>query len=74
MLVGAFVVLRPEKTPLSSVAIPGGNAASGHDSVARTIKTQASIRVDASESVKMSMCRPGECVMSISRVRSILAT
>jgi hypothetical protein len=58
--VGDDSILRPEKTPQSSVDIPGVNATSAEELLAKTSKAQASIKIDASESVKTSICLPLE--------------
>ena len=61
----------PDKTPQSRVAMPGVNAVVECDSVAKTSNAQASISVVASESVRTSMCLPGEWVINIGSHKAI---
>lgn len=63
--VGDASILKPEKIPQSRVDIPGVNFTSAEELLAKTSNAQASIRMDASESVKTIMCLPGECVINI---------
>jgi hypothetical protein len=60
LTVGDDSIFRPEKTPQSRVDILGVNSTSAEDLLAKKSMAQASIRNDASESVKTSMCLPRE--------------
>ena len=72
--VGDDSILKPEKTPQSTVDIPGDNLTSAEELLAKTNSAQASIRIDASESVKIIMCLPGECVINIDTEAMISTT
>ena len=72
--VGDDSILRPEKIPQSSVDIPGDSLTSEEELLPKTSNAQASIRIDASESVKIIMCLPGECVINIDTEAMISTT
>jgi len=72
--VGDDCILRPEKIPQSSVDIPEDSFTSEEELLPKTSNAQASIRIDASESVKIIMCLPGECVINIDTEAMISTT
>ncbi|NBQ26234.1 MAG: hypothetical protein EBU26_18635 [Verrucomicrobia bacterium] len=72
--VGDDSILRPEKIPQSSVDIPGDSLTSEEELPPKTSNAQASIRIDASESVNIIMCLPGECVINIDTEAMISTT